>query len=191
MGSQSVAVQGLLLRAVAGDESALGELLEKHRAYLKLLTRRLMDQTDGGAIDESDVVQQTYVSALRGFAEFRGGSTGEFLAWLREIHRHTSIDAVRRTLAAKRGGDRREPLVDDPLARQSTPSQRMMLDEQAVELASAVARLPPEQQEAVRLRHLEGWSLADIARRMNRTEAAAAGLVKRGMTALRQLMDNS
>jgi RNA polymerase sigma-70 factor (ECF subfamily) len=188
VGTQSVLMQGLLVKALAGDDSALGELLENHRAWLKLLTKRLIDYSDRGAIDESDIVQQTFIAALKGFDEFRGESPPEFLAWIRQVHRNASIDVMRRTLAVKRGGELERTLLDNPLARLTTPSQRMMLDEQAVELASAIARLPEDQQEAVRLRHLEGWSLADIARRMSRTEAAAAGLVKRGMSTLRQLM---
>ncbi len=188
MASPSITAQGLLLRALAGDEAALGELLEQHRAYLKLLTRGVLDHCEPRAVDGSDIVQQTYLSAVRAFPEFRGGTPGEFAAWLREIHHHTAVDAVRRSLALKRGADKREPLLDEPLARQTTPSQRMMQDERAVELAAAIERLPEDQQEAVRLRHLQGWSLADIARRMERSETAAAGLVKRGLSTLRELM---
>jgi RNA polymerase sigma-70 factor (ECF subfamily) len=46
--------------------------------------------------------------------------------------------------------------------------------------------LPDDQREAVRLRHLEGWALADIAQHLGRTPAATAGLIKRGMQALRR-----
>ena len=70
--------------------------------------------------------------------------------------------------------------------RQSSPSQRAMQDERAVELARVLEKLPENQREAVRLRHLEGWSLAQIADHMNRTEAATVGLIKRGMQNLRQ-----
>jgi RNA polymerase sigma-70 factor (ECF subfamily) len=60
-----------------------------------------------------------------------------------------------------------------------------MRGEEAVKLADALDRLPQDQRTAVRLRHLEGWSLAEIAEHLNRTPAAAAGLIKRGMEALR------
>jgi DNA-directed RNA polymerase specialized sigma24 family protein len=35
------------------------------------------------------------------------------------------------------------------------------------------------------LRHLEGWSLAQIAEHLGRSTQAAAGLIKRGLIALR------
>jgi RNA polymerase sigma-70 factor (ECF subfamily) len=60
--------------------------------------------------------------------------------------------------------------------------------ESAARLAAALAELPDDQREAVRLRYLEGRSLAEIAERMDRTVVAAAGLVKRGLIHLRKSM---
>ena len=37
-------------------------------------------------------------------------------------------------------------------------------------------------------RNLEGWSVLDISRRMGRTEAAVAGLLRRGLKRLRELL---
>ena len=53
-------------------------------------------------------------------------------------------------------------------------------------LGGALYQMWSVQREAVRLRHLEGWALADIARHLDRTPAATAGLIKRGMQALRR-----
>jgi RNA polymerase sigma-70 factor, ECF subfamily len=74
---------------------------------------------------------------------------------------------------------------------QSSPSQRAMRGEQAVALATALETLPPDQREAVRLRHLEGRSLNEIAAHLGRTPAAAAGLIKRGMQTLRERLRES
>jgi RNA polymerase sigma-70 factor (ECF subfamily) len=63
-----------------------------------------------------------------------------------------------------------------------------MRGEEAERLSRALVALPDDQREAVRLRHLEGWPLADIARHLGRTPAATAGLIKRGMQTLRRLL---
>ena len=179
----------LLQRALDGHSSALGELLDRHRAFLKLLTRGEFDGFPDAAGDESDVVQQASLSAVRAFGEFRGQTVGEFVAWLKQIHHRTASDLLRRHYAGKRGGGaHRLPLPDDQPEPQPTPSQRLLMSERAGELAAAIEALPEDQREAVRLRHLEGWSLDAIARRMDRTEAAAAGLVKRGLSALRSTL---
>jgi RNA polymerase sigma-70 factor (ECF subfamily) len=71
----------------------------------------------------------------------------------------------------------------------SSPSQKAMRGEEAQQLTRALTALPEDQGEAVRLRHLEGWALADIARHLGRTPAATAGLIKRGMQALRRQLE--
>ncbi len=68
----------------------------------------------------------------------------------------------------------------------TSPSQRLMRGERAVRLAAALACLPDEQAEAVRLRHLDGQSLEKIARHFGRSERAVAGLLYRGMMNLRK-----
>ena len=49
--------------------------------------------------------------------------------------------------------------------------------------------LPEAQREALTLRYWNGWSLAQIAARMERTSAAVAGLLHRGLRELRQGLD--
>jgi RNA polymerase sigma-70 factor (ECF subfamily) len=40
----------------------------------------------------------------------------------------------------------------------------------------------------VRLRFYEGFSVSDIVRQLGRSETAVAGLIKRGLSRLRQLL---
>jgi len=82
-------------------------------------------------------------------------------------------------------------LKQDLDANLTTPSQKAIRGEQANRLAQALAALPDDQREAVRLRHLEGWALAEIAVRVGRSSAATAGLIKRGMKALRRRLHES
>lgn len=179
----------LLLRAQCGDEQALGVLLDEFRPYLRLLAQRAMDGRLRGRIDDSDVVQQTYLSAVRRFGEFSGDSTEQFAAWLQKIHERNLIDTARRHIEAERRSVNSEatqvevePLADSEL---SSPSQRLMRGERAVRLARAISQLPDDQAEAVRLRHLDAWSISDIAERMNRSRRAVIALLHRGITNLR------
>ena len=64
----------------------------------------------------------------------------------------------------------------------------MLKAEQVTGLADAIAQLPAEQQEAVILHHLQGKSLAELARLLDRSGAAAAGLLYRGLKKLRSVM---
>lgn len=183
--------------AKAGNEAARGALFERFRPYLRLLAERQLGERLGRRLDPSDIVQETFLEAHRDFKRFQGSSPAELAEWLRAILDHNLAQAIRdHALAAKRAIGREQSLADadgtvqwlDPASADSSPSQRAMRGENAVRLALALERLPADQREAVRLRHLEGWPLARIAERMDRSLVATAGLIKRGLQALREYL---
>jgi len=63
-----------------------------------------------------------------------------------------------------------------------------MRHEQLASLAKALAQLPDDQRTAVELHHLQGWSVARIAEQGGRSQAAVAGLLRRGLKKLRELL---
>jgi len=75
----------LLARARQGDTDGLGSLLELYRNYLYLMARTQIDLHLQGRASPSDVVQEAFAQACENFAQFRGGSEKELLAWLRRI----------------------------------------------------------------------------------------------------------
>jgi RNA polymerase sigma-70 factor (ECF subfamily) len=192
----------LLQQALQGDAEALGRLLEAQRAGLHRLAERQLEGRIAVRVDASDILQQTFLEAYRGFPQFAGRDMRELLAWLHSILDHKIAGAIRdHTLLQKRDMSRErsmddthgggKPLKQDLDANFSTPSQRAMRGEDANRLEQALAGLPDDQREAVRLRHLEGWALSDIAVRIGRSTAATAGLIKRGMKALRRRLHDS
>jgi RNA polymerase sigma-70 factor, ECF subfamily len=59
-----------------------------------------------------------------------------------------------------------------------------------VQLADALAELPEAQQEAIVLHHLHGLSTSEIGQVIDRTPVAVAGLLKRGLRALREQFES-
>ncbi len=55
---------------------------------------------------------------------------------------------------------------------------------------ACLALLPAAQKEALRLRFYENLSVADIVEQMGRSETAIAGLLKRGLSSLRTMMQD-
>lgn len=180
----------LLRRARAGDEAALGILLERHRDWLRSTAEKELDGQLAARIDASDVVQQTFLSACRQFGQFDGESSGEFAAWLRQIQQRNVQDAVRRHVSADRRSVRQERSLESQAAAAdaTTPSQHVIRGERADRLTALLAALPDDQRDAVRLRHLEGWSLAQLAVHFGRSHDAVAALLKRGVENLRSRM---
>jgi RNA polymerase sigma-70 factor (ECF subfamily) len=173
--------------------------LEQFRDYLCLLAGAQLDRRLRGKLDPSDVVQQTLLEAHEAQAEFRGAGPAQQAAWLRQILARNLANSVRDFGRAKRDVARERSLeatLDESAARldawlaaeQSSPSAQAVHTEQALRLAQALATLPEPQREAVVLRHYQGWPLADISRHLDRTPAAVAGLLHRGLKQLRQLL---
>jgi len=190
-------LNALLEQARQGDREALGRLLETQRAALHRLAERQLHGPITARVDASDIIQQTFLEAHRDFPQFAGLEARELAAWLQIILDHKVAGAIRdHTLLQKRNVHRDRSIDDShgglaPLKQQldaglSSPSQRAIRGEEEERLVQALTVLPDDQREAIRLRHLEGWALADIARQMGRTPAATAGLIKRGMQTLRR-----
>jgi RNA polymerase sigma-70 factor (ECF subfamily) len=170
--------------------------LERYRSYLLLLARARLDARLRGKLDASDVVQLTLLEAHRDRAQFRGGD-GARAAWLRQVLARNLANAARDFSRARRDVGRERVLqaaVDESTSRlecwlaakRSSPSQQAQRHERAVLLAEALAELPEGQREALVLRHWEGRSLVEIARRLGCTTAAVTGLLHRGLKGLRK-----
>src|SRR4051794_31655487 len=85
----------LLEQARAGDEAALGRLLELYRNYLGLMARSLIGRALRAKLDPSDVVQETFLEAHADFNQFLGQGEPALVAWLRSILVHRLADMAR------------------------------------------------------------------------------------------------
>ncbi len=194
-------IDELIDRARRGQPEALGRLLEDRRGALKAAAERQLRGRLSARLDASDVVQLTFLEAHQSFGQFHGEGEPELAAWLRRILHHNIASVVRDNTIAARRDARRERSLFDPAAGAGgdgsalwraldgggpSPSHGAIRVEDVNRLVTALASLPADQREAVRLRHLEGWSLAAIADKLGRSRPAAAGLIKRGIQALRR-----
>jgi RNA polymerase sigma-70 factor (ECF subfamily) len=190
----------LLRRVRAGDAGLLGPLLDRYRNYLRVLAGVEIDRRLRGKLDASDLVQETFLEAHRDFARFQGTTGPELARWLRRILAHNLANAVRhyrgtqsrdvtleRDLAA--GLDESSRGLDLGLAaRHSSPSQQAVRREEMVRVADALRRLPEDYRQVLVLRHLEGLSFPEVARRMGRTPTSVDKLWVRALTRLRRVL---
>jgi RNA polymerase sigma-70 factor, ECF subfamily len=73
----------------------------------------------------------------------------------------------------------------------STPGRKVARHEGTQAIQIAIAALPDDQREAIRLRYLEGKSIEETAAEMGRTAAAVNGLVRRAKEGLRDSLEDS
>lgn len=192
--------EDLLHQARGGDADVLGRLLELYRRYLALLARVQIGQRLQGKVDASDLVQETFLEAHRHFPRFEGHSEPQFVRWLRQILAAKLADLLRRYLGAQARDVRLEREIEDAFDRSSvlldrglvapgpSPSQQAARREQAVLLADALNELPVDYREALVLRHLEGLTFPEVARRMSRTVDSVEKLWLRALARLKQVL---
>jgi len=168
--------------------------LDSYRDYLLLLARCVVPPPLRS--QSEDFVQDTLARAVRNRDQFQGTSDIELRGWLRVILTNVVRERLRRDARQQANGgpdlslqqalDHSSCNLERFLAAdQSTPSRQMMREEQLSELAKALAILPDDQRQAIQLHHLEGLPVLEVGQRMGRSGKAVAGLLFRGLKALR------
>jgi RNA polymerase sigma-70 factor (ECF subfamily) len=177
------------------------ESLERYREYLSLLARLHLHPRLQSKLDPSDVVQQTLLKAHQNRAQCQGQNDAQVAAWLRRILANTLADAARDFGGGKRDVGREQPLqaiLEDSSSRleaflnpaMSSPSVKAVRNEDLLQLATALAQLPDDQRAAVEMHHLQNCSVAEVAASLGKTERAVAGLLRRGLKKLRELLQS-
>lgn len=157
-----------------------------------------LDARRRNKVEASDVVQHTLLEAHAKQRQFDGDADG-FAAWLRKALANNIRDALRKARRQKRDVTRERSLeaaIEESSARlgaclaaaPSSPSRQAVRNEDLLRLSDALLGLPDAQREAVVLHHLQGWTLSEVAAQLERTDAAVAGLLHRGLRGLRELM---
>ncbi len=177
-GEDAVAVdRELMARVQAGDEAALGRLMERWERPVKAVIGRLV----GNAAEAEELAQEAFVRLWQQRDRFRAGA--EFRPWMLSLALNLARNRLRWW--------RRRPLVTleewTPLPPADTADGAGALEarEGAEAVRAAVAALPLEQREALVLFEYEGLAQAEIAVIAGTTTKAVERRLERARAALR------
>jgi RNA polymerase sigma-70 factor (ECF subfamily) len=155
-----------------------------------------------------DVVQETWLAAIRGLDGFEGRSS--LRAWLTGIvvnqaRRRGVRDArvepvVELSATGDRGGwsEDRFRGADDrwpghwaatPTDWSTLPEQRFTTTEAVAAVHAAIDSLPPRQRSVVLLRDVLGWTAAEVCEALDLTDGNERVLLHRGRSTVRQRLD--
>ena len=169
----------LVAQAQQGDQQAFATLYEQYRPLVFRFLRRRLEGSEEVVEDLTEDVFVKLYEKLDRYVE-RGLP---FTAWLYRIAHNQLVDYLR-TLPRQTA----QPLdaVADVPERQTTSEYSSVLDRQTLE--PALARLTPEQRQAVEFRFLQGMSVAETAAAMGRSEEAVKKLQARALVNLRRAL---
>ena len=186
MRDETELVQGML----RGEQRAFDEFFDGYAARLGAFAAR-RSSLDAAALE--DLVQMTMISAIRGLASFRGGST--LFTWLCQICRNHLADARRKSgrqpkaqsldeMAGKKTAEIVE-LIDyrDPLEECTEDSTRNGV-------RHTINRLPASYARILELRYGDDLTVPEIARLLQISESAAESRLIRARQAFRAQWDD-
>jgi RNA polymerase sigma-70 factor, ECF subfamily len=158
------------------DAAAQAELRAFYDAAYDQAWRYLARVTGDRALTE-DLVQDVMVSVARDLVNGRSPRTEH--AWIVSVARHRLLNHVR---GAARAGVRIGKATD------RSSGLGFPADTVAAERArDLLMQLPLDQRTAVALRHLDGYSVGEIADMLGRSAEATESLIARGVRTLRRL----
>ncbi|MEM9412662.1 MAG: sigma-70 family RNA polymerase sigma factor, partial [Planctomycetota bacterium] len=194
----------LLAKAKRGSQQALLELVLLHQPVLHQFINKQLGTHLSNLVTEEDILQETFVQALKSIENFEGVKTVAFTAWLKAIATNRIRDIARKASAAKRGGGMKQVVKDraayetrafDLIEQLSgdgfTPSVFAARREALSAMQAALIVLPEDQRLAIQYHCLEKLSLEETAAKMGRSSDSVRGLLQRGKQALKRSMQNS
>lgn len=188
----------LLSKVALRDEVAREQLLALYRPFLRVVAMRQLPHIVRQRLDASDIVQQTLIDAVRGLPDFRGQTEPEFTAWMMRLLERNLLLSVRNNTLGKRDVRLEQRWTDADGSAQlawtllaadgSSPLSSVFHGEAALHLAIALDKLPADQRTAVEMRYIGQQSLQTIATEMERSVGSVAGLIRRGIANLQDLL---
>lgn len=197
----SETVNNLLQSAIEGDREALAALLERHGPSLRDKLTQSFPQRWRSVLSEDDVLQQTYVDAVRDIHRFVRPDEASFAFWLESLARRNLLDAIRMLETVKRGGTRRRvraatngdsmSFLDTLGASMTTPSRGAARLEAEGVLQRAIECLPEDYRQVVRLYDIQGLAVEEVARVLHRSCGAVYMLRARAHRVLCEAMGSA
>lgn len=168
-----------LARAALTDRSAFSALYEAHAPHVyRYLLSRTSDPSEA-----EELTSRTFLNALTRLHQFRGRGA-KFQSWLMSIAHNLLINWYR-----DRG---RRPPTEGLEAAATVPASipgpeaSLVTNELIDVVRRAISSLPPERQQLVALKYVDGRTNAEIGRIMGRTEGAIKALHHRTLRELQE-----
>lgn len=197
-----------LPRSVNGEPVVLSEpelqrlLMERNQTVYRYVASRIPKKFRS-VLQVEDVLQEVWASAFQSIAGFRPDGLGSFDRWLTAIAGRRLADMLRAVSTLKRGGQdctlrdygtqhrSFAGLFSQLVSPGKTPSREVSSREAVQAVRIALGGLSEPRRRAIYLRHIEGRPCHEIAREMQKSDAAVNGLLYQGLRELRERLGHA
>ncbi len=173
----------MLERLRGGDPTAMADLYDR---YFNRVYSLVFNQVDRNKEVAEDIVQETFLAALRSAKGFKGRSSA--YTWLCSIAYHKVADHYRRQARERKrmvSGIDVDTVDDaDNPGQQPRPDSLIESAETRQVVNEALSRLPWDYRQVLILKYVEEMSVLEISRIMGRSPKSVEGLLTRSRKAL-------
>lgn len=167
----------------------LAEAAERRSRFIAENLRRIFVQIYrivGNVDDAQDLTQEAFIKALQREDQLKDPEKAAH--WLSRIATNTAIDFLRRTSRAEflDVEDLVEPLASPP---EESPEQVLLRSERRLFLEEGLQVLTERERLALVLRDLEGLPAAEVARRLNCSQATVRSHIANARIKFRQWLE--
>lgn len=163
---------------MSGDPHAFGELFGRHRDRLWAVAVRTIRDPEEAA----DALQDAMIAALRSADRFRGDSA--VTTWLHRIVVNAALDRIRRRAARPTTACQDEDTLDVLATGRQSLADPSDSSDTAIDVRAALQQLVPEQQAALVLVDMLGYSVVDAAQVLGVSEGTVKSRAARGRARL-------
>ncbi len=179
----------LLREAQAGDESAQGRLFERYYERVRSVVRLRLGSRLRGRMDSGDILQETFLQAVRSFENFEAREEASLINWLCKLAERQILAAADYHGAQRREADRAVSMTPPPSASPSRylagqladetrgPIDRLSDEEREALVEECVGELPPDLRELILMRDYLGASWETVAQECQRPSPDAARMM--------------
>lgn len=183
--------------AADGDAAAFEQLFDQYSAALKRFIEMRLDDRLRRRVDCSDIMQETRITLHRKLKSFAEDQPMPFRLLMLKTAQDRLRDAHRDHIRRQRRSADREVLFSQhsatsiarKLANQSSPSQRLMREEEQAKVAQLISQLPEGDREMLMMRHVEELKYDEIALLMEINVPTARKRYTRALLRLQKLLE--
>lgn len=174
----------LVRRAKEGQKEALGRLLDRYYERVRKIVQLRLGDKLRGLLDSDDILQDTFISAIKSFDRFEMHNEASVINWLARIAER----AIKRQ--AQHHGAQKRKARQVPIHEMNTedlgvqiadghrgPGTTLSRREQAQGIEECIQKLPEHYREIIVLRNYVEYSWEEVAKEHGRPSVDAARMM--------------
>ena len=186
MNAEVLSDKKLLNSYLSGNRSAISQLIERHSRRVRDYIRMMVKDNDVA----DDIMQETFIKAVRVIDSGRYTDNGKFLSWILRIAHNLVIDRFRaqkqnRILNESEAG---YDLLGTIRLADNSVEDDMIAAQIDSDLRRLVDQLPAEQRDVVLMRYYSGMSFKEIAEHTDVSINTALGRMRYALINLRRMI---